>query len=178
MIVLGDQTDHGGQVVEASGVTDTHGRRIARVGDRVTCPKKGHGTNEIVTGDPSFVMDGKAVAYHGCKTACGATLISSQAVTTIDFGGGGSSSNQGKPSSALLNLALASNLKFEYDEQVRLTATPGMAWLIETNEGGTLSGVVNEDGLLPRLDTYSEDEYTVYWGDEAVARITETGAKS
>lgn len=43
-IVVGDQTDHGGVVVEGSGMTDTHGKRIARVGDQVTCPKKGHGT--------------------------------------------------------------------------------------------------------------------------------------
>jgi uncharacterized Zn-binding protein involved in type VI secretion len=40
-IVIGDQTDHGGVVVGASGTTDTHGKRIARVGDQVTCPKRG-----------------------------------------------------------------------------------------------------------------------------------------
>lgn len=93
MIVLGDKTDHGGEVIEASGVTDTHGKRIARVGDKVTCPKKGHGTNAIVTGDLTMVIDGKAVAYHGCKTACGAVLISGQSVTTVDFGGGGGSTS-------------------------------------------------------------------------------------
>jgi uncharacterized Zn-binding protein involved in type VI secretion len=87
MIVLGDKTDHGGEVIEASGVTDTHGKRIARVGDRVYCPKKGHGTTVIVTGDITMVIDGKAVAYHGCKTSCGAMLISSQAVTTVEFAG-------------------------------------------------------------------------------------------
>jgi uncharacterized Zn-binding protein involved in type VI secretion len=93
MIVLGDKTDHGGEVIEASGVTDTHGKRIARVGDKVTCPKKGHGTNVIVTGDLTMVIDGKAVAYHGCKTACGAMLISGQSVTTVDFGGGGAAAS-------------------------------------------------------------------------------------
>jgi len=52
VIVLGDRTDHGGEVIEASGVTDTHGRHIARVGDKVTCPKKGRGeTMIIITGD-------------------------------------------------------------------------------------------------------------------------------
>lgn len=42
-IVVGDRTDHGGVVVGSSQTTDTHGKRIARVGDQVTCPKKGHG---------------------------------------------------------------------------------------------------------------------------------------
>ena len=42
-IVLGDSTSHGGTVVGASGTSGTHGRRIARVGDKVTVPKKGTG---------------------------------------------------------------------------------------------------------------------------------------
>jgi uncharacterized Zn-binding protein involved in type VI secretion len=81
-IVLGDKTDHGGTVIEASGVTDTHGTRIARVGDKVTCPKRGHGTTVIATGDPTMMIDGQAAARHGDKTACGATLLASQALTT------------------------------------------------------------------------------------------------
>jgi uncharacterized Zn-binding protein involved in type VI secretion len=81
-IVLNDKTDHGGEVIAASGVTDTHGKRIARVGDKVTCPKKGHGTCEIVTGDNTMIIDGKPAARHGDKTACGAKLISSQSLTT------------------------------------------------------------------------------------------------
>jgi uncharacterized Zn-binding protein involved in type VI secretion len=102
MIVLGDKTDHGGEVIEASGVTDTHGKRIARVGDKVQCPKKGHGTTEIVTGDLTMLIDGKAVAYHGCKTSCGAVLISGQSVTTVDFGGG-----SGAPAAAAAGSATA-----------------------------------------------------------------------
>ncbi|MEW6099923.1 MAG: PAAR domain-containing protein [Pseudomonadota bacterium] len=82
-IVLGDRTDHGGMVIEASPTTDTGGKRIARVGDKVTCPKKGHGrTTVIVSGDPTMLIDGKPAARHGDKCACGATLIASQAVST------------------------------------------------------------------------------------------------
>lgn len=88
-IVLGDQTDHGGVVIEASMMTDTHGKGIARVGDQVTCPQRNHGTTIIVTGDPTMIIDGKAAARHGDKCACGATLISSQFVSTV--GGGGRS---------------------------------------------------------------------------------------
>ncbi|MBI5333134.1 MAG: PAAR domain-containing protein [Burkholderiales bacterium] len=82
-IVLGDKTSHGGTVVGASAVTDTGGRRIARVGDKVTCPKKGHGgTTVIVSGDPTVIIDGKPAARHGDACACGATLIASQSVST------------------------------------------------------------------------------------------------
>lgn len=82
-IVVGDKTDHGGTVVQGSAMTDAAGKQIARVGDKVTCPQKGHGgTTVIVSGDPTCIIDGQAAARHGDKTACGATLLSSQAVTT------------------------------------------------------------------------------------------------
>lgn len=82
-IVVGDQTSHGGVVVEGAPTTDVQGVRIARVGDRVTCPQNGHGgTTVIATGDPTCMIDGRAAARHGDTTACGATLISSQASTT------------------------------------------------------------------------------------------------
>lgn len=77
-IRLGDGTSHGGSVVGASGFTDSDGVPVARVGDAVTCPLKGHGTNSIASGDGTMIVDGKPVARHGDKTACGATLISSQ----------------------------------------------------------------------------------------------------
>jgi uncharacterized Zn-binding protein involved in type VI secretion len=46
------------------------------VGDKTTCPK--HGSNPIVSGDSTLVIDGKPAARHGDKTACGATLIAGQ----------------------------------------------------------------------------------------------------
>lgn len=58
------------------------GKRVARVGDLVKCPKKRHGVNPIITGDHSLIVDGKPVARHGDKTACGCSLIASQHNTT------------------------------------------------------------------------------------------------
>lgn len=92
-IVLGDTTDHGGVVVGASQVSLTHDKPIARVGDQVTCPRRGHGTTVIVTGDPTMIIDGSPAARHGDKCACGATLISSQFVSTVGDGGGGAGNN-------------------------------------------------------------------------------------
>lgn len=81
-IVLGDTTNHGGVVTSASGSTDTHGRRIARVGDTVSCPRRYHGQTVIVSGDPTMIIDGQPAARHGDMTSCGAMLISAQAVST------------------------------------------------------------------------------------------------
>jgi uncharacterized Zn-binding protein involved in type VI secretion len=82
IIVLGDTTSHGGTVIEASGQSASGEVRIARVGDMVKCPKRDHGTCPIVTGDPTFIVDGKPVARDGDQTACGAVLIASQSFTT------------------------------------------------------------------------------------------------
>lgn len=77
IIVLGDKTSHGGTVITCSPFSDTHGKGWARVGDMAACPRC-KGVFPIAQGDASLTDDGKAVAYHGCKTACGATLIASQ----------------------------------------------------------------------------------------------------
>ncbi len=85
LIVVGDRTDHGGVVIQGSSMSDTHGKSISRVGDQVTCPLRGHGgVTIIVSGDPTFIVDGQAVARHGDKTSCGAMLIASQVVAYVD----------------------------------------------------------------------------------------------
>jgi uncharacterized Zn-binding protein involved in type VI secretion len=82
-IVVGDRTDHGGTVIAGAPTTDTAGKQIARVGDKVTCPQRGHGGVTVsATGDPTCLIDGQPAARHGDKTACGATLLSSQGNTT------------------------------------------------------------------------------------------------
>lgn len=61
-----------------------------------------------------------------------------------------------------------------FDEQVRAAVRQGTAegypYFIETADGKTHSGRASGDGLLPRVETDSADDYTVYWGDEAQAR--------
>lgn len=82
-ITIGDRTDHGGTVISADYTMDIHGKYVARVGDLTVCPKKGcRGTFPIVSGAEDMTDMGSAVARHGDKTACGATLISTQAVAT------------------------------------------------------------------------------------------------
>ena len=56
IVRLGDKTTHGGAVISASLNHSVRGIGIARVGDMVTCPRSGHGTNPIVEGSPTFTV--------------------------------------------------------------------------------------------------------------------------
>lgn len=77
VIRLGDSTSHGGKVIAASGTVFVHGTGVARKGDACICPIKGHSACVIVEGDPHVLVGGIPAAFHGHKTSCGATLISS-----------------------------------------------------------------------------------------------------
>lgn len=78
MIRLGDATSHGGKVISGQSTYIVHGKPVAAVGDKVTCPKDGHGgVCTIVEGHPTLRINGKQVAFHGCHTSCGAALVSS-----------------------------------------------------------------------------------------------------
>ncbi|EGJ09145.1 MULTISPECIES: PAAR domain-containing protein [Rubrivivax] len=76
---VGDRTSHGGVVLAGSPNTELQGRAVARVGDPVSCPRKGHGQhNRIVSGDPRLLIDGQPAAREGDRCACGARLLASQ----------------------------------------------------------------------------------------------------
>lgn len=77
VIRIGDSTSHGGKVVTGRDPSIVMGRAVACVGDRCTCPESGHGDCMIIEGDDKIQIDGRAVAFDGHKTSCGATLISS-----------------------------------------------------------------------------------------------------
>ncbi|MET3134598.1 putative Zn-binding protein involved in type VI secretion [Oxalobacteraceae bacterium GrIS 1.11] len=81
LIVLGDKTSHGGTVIGCTIASATGGKPIARQGDMVSCPKC-KGVFPIAQGDASLIIDGAPAAYHSCKVACGAVLLSSQVFTT------------------------------------------------------------------------------------------------
>jgi uncharacterized Zn-binding protein involved in type VI secretion len=77
VIRLGDSTSHGGKVIVASSTSFVNGIAVARQGDACVCPISGHSTCVIAEGDPMVLAGGIPVAFHGHKTSCGATLISS-----------------------------------------------------------------------------------------------------
>ena len=80
VIRLGDPTSHGGKVVACCATNcKAAGQPIAVVGDKVTCPVQGHVNCTIATGNARHRINGKAVAYDGDTTSCGALLQSTYA---------------------------------------------------------------------------------------------------
>ncbi|GEM_PF-5597052 len=53
-VLIGDNTTHGGQVISASSTMVVNGKKVALVGDKVNCPKEGHGINAIIEGSPEW----------------------------------------------------------------------------------------------------------------------------
>ena len=85
VIRLGDNTSHGGKVVDVAATHYTvAGIALARVGDRCSCPVQGHDGCTIAEGNPRHLIEGVQVAYEGHKTTCGASLVSSQAIFTAE----------------------------------------------------------------------------------------------
>lgn len=76
-VLVGDTTSHGGVVLSGSPNTLINGHPVARIGDTVTCPLCKPHTFKIVEGYTPFTDNNMAIALHGHKTACGATLIAS-----------------------------------------------------------------------------------------------------
>lgn len=69
--------------------------------------------------------------------------------------------------------SVASDVTGAYDEQVHATAQgaiEGYPYFIETTDGRIFSGRVNDDGKLPRIHADTAADYSVYWGDEALAK--------
>ena len=84
IVRIGDKTTHGGTVVSGDQTYTVHGKQVARVGDKVACPKC-LGVFPIVSGAP-HMFSSSLIARHDDVTACGAKLIASQCTTTIDDG--------------------------------------------------------------------------------------------
>lgn len=76
-ILLGDKTTHDGKVVSASSTLFIDGQPVALVGDRVNCPKRGHGVNPIVEGSADWSENGIPLVVDGCRSECGCAVIAS-----------------------------------------------------------------------------------------------------
>ncbi|OXL27100.1 PAAR domain-containing protein [Psychrobacter sp. DAB_AL32B] len=76
-ITVGATTTHGGKVITGSPYTTHNGVQVSRKGDKVIC-KKCKKLTTILTGDPTFIVDGAPIARGGDVTSCGAKLIAIQ----------------------------------------------------------------------------------------------------
>lgn len=172
-IRYGDKAACGGTVIEGDQTCRSHGRAYAFQGARVACRKD----CIIAEGFPSSTLtNGRAQVIHGMKTSAGCPLHS----TLNDIDGVGNAGGEAVAEKHFLNaegvwMPIKEPEQYEapYDEQPQLIAQAieGVPWTVQTMDGRTFSGRAEPDGQLPRIDTYGEDEYVVYWGDEALIKM-------
>jgi uncharacterized Zn-binding protein involved in type VI secretion len=167
LIVVGDKTDHGGEVIQGSPTTDAAGKPIARVGDKITCPRHGgiDGTTVIATGDPTLIIDGQPAARHGDKTACGATLLATQVVTTDDPGGGGGSTQRSSRATPIAAAAAAAagaaatmekfDLHFLVKDEKSGSPMANVPYRLTLETGSEVIGVTDSKGLTKTIDADS-----------------------
>lgn len=168
-----DRAACGGIVVEGDPFVISNGIPYTFQGAKVACRK-----NCVIAEGYLFstLMNGRPQVLHGMVTSGGCPLLS----TLNDEDGVGNEARAEVPTSYFLNadgcwIARPPAPREEaFDEQAKLQATraEGMPYFVQTMDGRTFSGRVGPTGLLPRIETYGEDEYEVLWGDEALAHMS------
>lgn len=169
-IRIGDKAACGGVVIEGDQTCISHGKPYAFQGSHLACQKN----CTIMEGfSRSTLTNGRSKVIHGMMTSGGCPILS----TLNDLDGVGNASR----ARFFLNAeqcwigSTPVSGELPHDERVKLALhhVEGTHYFIETNDGRKFSGRAAADGLLPRIDTFGEDEYTLLWGDEALNKISE-----
>lgn len=167
----GDKAACGSLVAEGDPLSRGQGRDYAFQGAQMACKKK----CSIAEGFLGRKLaSGRFSVIHGMRTSGGCPLLS-----TLNDLDGVSNGGGLVPTSFFMNAdgqwagAGPASDEALHDEQVLLRNqhAEGLPFYIETTDGRAFSGRIGPDGLLPRVDTFGEDEYTVLWGDDALAKI-------
>ena len=138
------------------------------MGDMVACPRC-KGVFPISQGDPTLIVYGAPAAYHGCRVACGAILLSRQMVTTTDSGtdsggGAGAGANDGGGMSAVAQGfgSIGNGLAASYENQPaddqaerflgrfqlidQTTGAPSIGHSVRSTGGQYLTGTTDGEG--------------------------------
>ncbi len=84
---VGDMTTHGGRIITGSDFFTDEGIPVARVGDKVTCPKCGD--MQVIAEGCATVWDhDRQIACEGHAVSCGAKLVIAGTMQGGFFGGG------------------------------------------------------------------------------------------
>ncbi|QEM83769.1 PAAR domain-containing protein [Halomonas binhaiensis] len=169
VIRVGDTTEHGGVVISGQDNWVSHGKAVAVVGDVVQCPK--HGAQRILEGLPSCTVNGKAVAFHGCLTTCGARLISSMnqihCIGADDDSPRSTQMSQNTPTYSHAPVPMNQG----YNRHVQLldqdgNPLAGVLYTLVSVSAGKLRGVTDAAGRSSIIEGVQGDSFDVYVGVE------------
>ncbi|MCA8490073.1 PAAR domain-containing protein [Burkholderia arboris] len=176
--VVGDALETGGRILAYAGPTFTFGNpghQVALIGGLAFCDAC-RGTGPIAkAGGPRRLNFMGETAADGDIVLCGcptpprikATLAGESWCDDMAETSGVVASEKNREGGSVIAGA--------YDESVHAIgsgASTGYPYVIETSDGRIHSGHLDDRGYLPRIHTADEDEYVVYWGDEALARLS------
>lgn len=160
-----DHTSTGGRVLGgSSNFYAEDGRPLALDGDKATCGNC-KGLWPILGSAHDWMDEGRSMVkdLDPVHCPCGKNRVFASGSSPFDYETGGSR-----------ELIQQSVPKQTCDEQVEARASrvsvEGYPYFIETADGPTSFGRLDEDGHLPRVYTSATDDYKVYWGDDALAR--------
>lgn len=167
----GDPTTTGGFVIAVTSTMHDEGKKIALFGDEATCGNC-KGAFKIVGTGEGVSEGGRVAVIHGDRVLC--PCGKNRVIAGGDAGcymtptrGGGSEVENGVAATSQPGEQV-------YDEQVRAVvpgaSLEGYPYVIEADDGQVFSGRVDSRGWLPRVVTEGTGDYTVHWGDEALAR--------
>lgn len=154
VIRIGDPTSDGGTVVSGSPYRVLYGKNVARLGDKVSCPKNGHTNCVIIEGDPSWLVDGKPVALEGHLTSCGAVLFSTLKEVDRSYEGSGAASTaitktNAAPTAFTTNNGNKNWIKFTLDE---VGSCAGLECTAHFDDGSKMQGTFNKDNQISFTD--------------------------
>ncbi|WP_230939828.1 hypothetical protein [Burkholderia territorii] len=132
---------------------------------------------------PGTAPNGKPWALSGDINICGCNpppvfhaergmkmIFTSPEAATLP---GGSSTPAAGTTVAKMSTGTQSDISATCDEQVRAgictTLRQNYPYLIEMSDGRAYSGRVNTNGQLPRIHSGAADNYTIYWGEDALS---------
>ena len=172
VIRLGDRTSHGGYVVSATSRFIVMDQPVARLGDKCTCPKKGHNNCYIVEGDPDWTIDGVPVALEGHKLSCGAVLISSMPNAGREDWSGNETGVDHVAGANLASSTAAQNERHEFDQHFLVvdmsTGKPllDFPYRLDLESGHSIEGRTNSDGKTEKISSHNAEEVVLHVYEE------------
>jgi hypothetical protein len=176
--VVGDKLERGGEIRPYSGPVFTvgdAGHQVALIGGYAFC-EACNSTGQITkAGGPRRIEFMGETAADGDIVSCNCPM-SPRIVATL--AGDSWCDDMAEitgivASSQTIANSVSQIVKGTYDEQIQVTgrgASAGYPYVIETSDRRIYSGRLADDNRLPRIHTDAEDDYIIYWGDEALAR--------